>query len=496
MPILSAKTNKEYLPFKTALQGTPLPALPTTDPGVDPCKPVEIKVEKSKEGRYIYANNPEMLRAEDFNVCNLRTENMFGRYLFTFENSMHGGMAAYAGYRLVNNGDQDLVVTVYNIGYQYEGEWLGAREWSDFYNLRFPRPDDYLDENGKENWYYVGQDFLDYTPRVWEPETYRVPAGRYLWIFGGTTADNYNHINVAGTADILVPNGRCLNGVVLFEISEGTNINGSLYFYTDASKLDESKPQQGYVVERNGIRFSEQYKGIDTAMGLIETNAAWTVNDKTPSGKLPVFYHNQYDDNAAEQRTPYALYNNTKHKIESDSWQTALNPQNDHTAIGTDMSDFHCVDTQGNPVVVDCLRADGGGNPGNLGNWMIPYQDNFTFCNTGDKARTFRIFKQGAFSGALSVVVRDRDGNVLSADLRCHPIIAKAPREGVDVNQYVLQGEQYWPIVDGEPYFKHLDRRAEMASISVAPHSVEQITVEYLILANSNGGIKHWVTLE
>jgi hypothetical protein len=495
MPILSALTNKDYMPYKTALQGTPLPALPKTDPGTDPCKPMEIKVVKNSDGRYIYANNPEMLQADDFNICNLRNENLFGKYFFTFENSMHGGFAAYAGYRLTNNGDKDLVVTVYNIGYQYEGEWLGAREWSDFYNLKFPRPDDYVDGNGQENWYYVGQDFLDYTPRVWEPETYRVPPGRYIWIFGGTTADNYNNINVAGTADILVPNKKCLNGVALFEIKQGENITGSLYFYTDVSKIDESKAQQGYITMRDGRKFYEQYKGIDTAMGLIETNASWTVNDKTPPGKLPVFYENQYDDTAATPREPYTMYNSVKHKIEGDVWQTALNPQNTHDAIGTDMSDFHCVDDAGNPVVVDCLRADGGGMPGNLGNWMIPYQDNFTFINTGSKTRTFSIYKQGAVSGALAVILRDRDGNVLKADLKCHPIIADKPREGIDENWYVFKDGLYWPIVDGEPYYKHIEKRSLMATVTVKPKSVEQLTVEYLILANSNGGIRNWVSV-
>ena len=502
MAILDAKQKKEYLPFKTVLMGTRKPALPDADSVSDPCKPAKVEYIKNPDGHYIFANNPEMLTDEDINICNLRTENMSGRYVFTFEHSNgQCTCATYTGYRLVNNGKTDLTVTVRNIGYQYEGEWLGARSWSDFYNLKFERPADYVDENGQENWYYVGQDFLDYTPRIWETETYSVPPGKYLWIFGGTTADNYKNINAGGTADILVPPGRCMNGTILFEITQGEHITGSFYFYTDVSLLDESKPEQGYITERNGGDYSKQYKGIDTAFGLIEASFEWTVSDRTPSGRLPVIYKNQYDESVAQikspehRRKPYEMYNNKEYIIEGDSWQTSLNPQNHRSAIGTDMTAFHCVDSSGKPVIIDCLRADGGGFPGNFGNWMISYQDNFTFYNTGDTARTFKIYKKGAVSGALIAVVRDRDGNVLSGGLKCHPIIAGERNADYPESNYIKRGGLYWPVVEGKPYYEIVDSRALTACVVVQARSVEQVTVEYVILGNSNGGIEHWVEL-
>lgn len=496
MAIISAKTNKDYMPFKTALQGTTFPSLPDVNPSTNPCEPAKIEYVKKPDGHYIFANNPEMLRFEDLNMCNLRTENMSGRYEVTLEHSNYSNHSLYMGYRLTNNGDEDMVVTVYNIGYQYEGEWLGARSWSDFYNLKFERPYDYVDAAGKENWYYVGQDFLDYTPRVFESETYCVPAGQYIWVLGGTTADNFNHANVAGTADILVPHGRCMNATVLFEITAGNPITGSLYFYTDAAEIDENQPEQGYIVMRNETDFSKQYKGIDNAIGLIEAHISWTVNDNTPAGKLPVTYTTRYDSTARNKRGPYEMYSNREWVVEGDEWLTSLNPQSSQLSIGTDMSVFSCVDSEGNTVIIDCLYADAGGNPANLGNWMITYQDNFTLYNTGTSPRTFKIYKKGAVSGALIVAVRDRDGNVLSGKLKCHPIIANKPNPSVDKDNYEVQDGTYWPIVEGKPYYEWIDERALMATVTVQPNNAEQITVEYLILGNSNGGIKHWVELD
>lgn len=69
-------------------------------------------------------------------------------------------------------------MTVYNIGFQVDGEWLGQRSWSDFYNVRYELPDDYFDENGEESWIYRGQDFLDYTPRVFKPIHLPYSCGR------------------------------------------------------------------------------------------------------------------------------------------------------------------------------------------------------------------------------------------------------------------------------------------------------------------------------
>ena len=465
--LLNEKAQKDYLPFPTALEGTPLPELPDVDPNTDPLQPARIEYIKNPDGHFIFGNNPEQIRFEDINIANLRNENMFGRYYFTFSHSvqsLRGLHDLYIGYRLVNNGDENLVVTVYNIGYQHEGEWLGARSWADFYNLEFMLPPDYFDEFGAETDTYLGQHFLQYTPRVWEPETYSIPPGEYMWILGGTTADNHRQINVAGTADIAFRWG-CQNAAVLFDITQGSDITGSFYYYTDAALLDESQPEQGYIVWRDDIDYSKQYKGTDPTMGLIEADIAWTVNDNTPQGRLPVIYETQYDRRAARQRTPYNLYENTEtYVIEGRSWTTSLNPQDgNHRSLGTDMSIFHGVDTEGNPILIDTLRADGDGNPANLGNWMIVYHSNYTFANAGDTERSFTIFQRG---GTFFTAIRDRDGNVLQADMRVAPAVGQSA-----------------------------DERFEIYTVTVAPRTVEQITVDWLILANSYGGMTHSVEL-
>ena len=41
-----------------------------------------------------------------------------------------------------------------------------------------------------------------------------------------------------------------------------------------------------------------------------------------------------------------------------------------------------------------------------------------------------------------------------------------------------------------------MDERALVCTLEVAPGQVERISVDYLILGNSNGGIRHWVTVE
>ena len=109
--------------------------------------------------------------------------------------------------------------------------------------------------------------------------------------------------------------------------------------------------------------------------------------------------------------------------------------------------------------------------------------------------RTFKIYKKGAVSGALVVAVRDRDGNVLSGSLKCHPIIARGHNPDYPESNYIKRGGLYWPIVEGKPYYEIFESRALMTSVVVQPKSVEQITLEYVILGNSNGGIEHWVEL-
>ena len=51
---------------------------------------------------------------------------------------------------------------------------------------------------------------------------------------------------------------------------------------------------------------------------------------------------------------------------------------------------FNCVDTEGNPLIIDNEHTDGRGEPANTGNWMVTYNDNITLVNSGTRARTSR----------------------------------------------------------------------------------------------------------
>jgi hypothetical protein len=234
------------------------------------------------------------------------------------------------------------------------------------------------------------------------------------------------------------------------------------------------------------------YKGIDYACsGLIEADIRWTVNDNTPPGRLPITYDTWYDRRAGRTREPYELYDSEVLTVKDTTWRTSLNPQFARGFVGTDMYDLNCWDEDGNPVVIDCHRADGKGGTANLGNWMIVYHNNYTFANTGNTPRDFTVYLH---AGGHYIAVRDRDGNVLDAQLKCHPIIDTNEAKENDA-RYVKRGSQYWPIVEGRPYWDVFKERAEMAAVTVQPNSVEQVTLEYVILANSNGGIVHWVTV-
>ncbi|MBQ9414409.1 MAG: hypothetical protein IJU16_04710 [Clostridia bacterium] len=468
------------------------------DPAVDPLKPAELVYKKREGGTYIYSNNPEMLRAKDLGQALLRTKDLTGDVEFTYEHSNHSGQPAYIGYQLKNEGKEDAEVLVTNIGIQVDGEWLGQRSWSDFYNVKFDLPTYYF-VDGKEYFGYVGQDFLDYTPRVFQPTTYRIPAGEYIYVLGGTSADAYANTNVGDTADKVVEVGRCSNGAVKFRVLTG-KVTGTVYFYADAEQVKAEPAEQGYVVNRDEIFFGGQYKGVDPHLGMIEADISWTVNDRTMCGTLPVSFTNYYDDHIAEYpKTPYMAYQSTPHRQHLIRWLTSLNPQNAHEAVGTDMMIFHCITEDGTPVVIDNEHADGAGDPANTGNWMVQCNHNFTLVNQGEKERTFRIYTDGALAGALFVLVRNEAGDVLNTRCTISPIcypVSELPKDA-DPSRYENDNGLCFPIMpDGRSYRLHRPEEALMATVKVAPHSYERITIDFNILGNSCGSAWHWVTLD
>lgn len=461
-----------------------------------------VEYTKREGGTYIYSNNPEMLAPEDIGAAILRTDNLEGDVIFTYEHSNHTGVPVYFGYQIKNDSDTDVTITVNNLGFQPDGEWLGQRSWSDYFNYRFELPEDYFYEDGTVNPIYVGCDYIDYAPTKRDPVTITLPAGEYIYVLGGTSADAYNNTNVFGSADTPILQGKCSNGVVKFNVSGG-KVTGTFYVYTDAEQVIANPEEQGFITERFNSKtgkmtdYSKQYKGVDPTAGLIESNITFVVDDDTKNGKLPIAYTKYYDPRYMTKTEPYAEYTLEPKVIYSTEWVTALNPNGVDKAIGTDMMIFQCVDTEGNEIVIDTEHADSSGQPANIGNWMVQYTDNFTLINTGSEEKTFTFFKRG--NGMLFTMARDDEGNILNAKALTGPYSFGSEAEifaGVDRSLLIEKNGRLWfRLADGRPYCDAIDERSEVVKITVAPNSVERVSIDYVILGNSNGGTTHWVEL-
>ncbi len=453
-----AQNNLITLPYDCA-EPLDISGVSLESSGSDPVTAAEVNYVPREGGTYIYSNNPEQIAPQHVGQAFIRNEGLTGEVYVTFEHANYSGAPLYLGYQLKNDSDHDVYVTVTNVGYQWTGTWFGQLAWYDFYNTHFELPNGFFDENGNVSKKYSSfpdYAYQDYEPRVFQPVTYRLPAGEYFWVIGGTEADSYNHINVDGSADQLVNTIRCANGNVKFTVSGG-EVTGAMYAYTDASQIADEPEQLGYVAEGYAL----QYSGIAYHHGVIDNYMDWTFNDETVNGPLPVTYTNYYDDNRPAQTLPYAAYNSTPHEYNTTTWMTHLNPQNDHSAVGMDLVEFIWVDDQGDEVIIDNDHADGAGQPANTANWMIEYQDHFTFVNQGDKDRTVKMSLKD--HGTLALLVRDtQTGEVLKAKYTMG---------------LVEQGMSY------------------SYTVTIPAHSTRQITLDYLLVACSYGSVQHLVSL-
>ncbi len=427
----------------------------------NPLAPANVEYVKRAGGTYIYSNNPEQFGAQHVGKAFMRNEGLTGEVYVTYEHANYAGQNVYLGYQLKNNGTSDVYITVMNVGYQWTGTWFGQLAWYDFYNTHFELPADYFTASGAISSKYAGLDYAyqDYTPRIFQPTTYRLPAGEYFWVIGGTSADAYNNINVDNSANHYLNPIRCANGNVKFTVTGG-EVTGTMYCYTNASQVAAEPDALGYVADG----YAQQYSGIADHHGVIDNYVTWTFNDNVGGGMLPVKYTNYYDNNRPAQTTPYAAYNSTAHTVSNATkWMTHLNPQNDHGAIGTDMVAFRWHDENGNEIIIDNDHADGAGLPANTGNWMIEYQDHFTLVNQGNTARTITLHLRD--HGSLALLVRDsQTGKVLET----------AFTAGLGENN-VFSNYSY--------------------DVVVPAHSIKQITLDYLLVACSYGSVTHAATI-
>lgn len=418
----------------------------------------DINYVKREGGTYIYSNNPEMFAAKHVNKAFMRNEGLTGDVYVTYEHANYANQNVYLGYQLKNHTDHDVYVTITNVGYQWTGTWFGQLAWYDFYNTSFKLPDDYFTSTGAISSKYSGLDYAyqNYKPRVYQPTTYRLPAGEYFWVIGGTSADAYQNINVDNSANRYVNPVRCANGNVKFTVTGG-EVTGTMYCYTNASLIQNDPAPLGYVADG----YAQQYSGIAPHHGVIDNYVTWTFNDNIGGGMLPVKYTTYYDSNCPSQTRPYAAYNVTPHTYSrATSWMTHINPHNNHQAVGMDMVDFAWHDESGNPVLIDNNHADGAGLPANTANWMIEYQDHFTLVNQGSRERTVTLHLRD--HGTLALLVRDsQTGEVLDT----------AFTAGLGESSSVFSNYTY--------------------DVVIPAHSIKQITLDYLLVACSYGSVNH-----
>ena len=468
---VTALAHKAVMPYEPYNQVNTRKLKTHGDNNVDPLKPAEIAAIKRNDGNglYINCNNPEKLTENDIGKALSRVDVSNKKVFFTFEHN-NFDKPFYYGYQVKNTGNEDLYITVLNMGYHLDGPgcWLGEKEWVDFYNANFRFDGSHWSEKQKETFIAYFNFCNSYKAPKNQPITYRIPAGKYIYVMGGTTKDAYKHINVWKTADKIVHSG-CSNGVVLFDVIG--QAEGSFFVYTDESQIKDNNTHQGYVVTRDGHNFGSQYVGYDNCHGVCDTHITFTFNDLTPSQDLPVTYVNYRDDNMPKEKIPYHKLNCTPHTINVREWYTHISPQSNPIGMGTDMTKYYTINQEKKDICIDAEHLDGHGNVSNIGNWMMDYMDYFTFVNQGDTEREITINMRN--TGSLCILVRDKHGKLIKSS----PMFTLMAKPADKSEEYFIEDYYYY-------------------TVKVKPHSIKQFIIEYNLLANSCGNVSHKVTLK
>ena len=440
---------------------------------VDPLERATLNYVKREGGLYINCNNPEKLTDACLNKALTRNDVSNKEVFFTFEHNNCVTGSFYYGYQVINKGTEDVYVTVKNIGFQLDGpgSWLGEKEWTDFYNTEFRIKSYALFTESQLNTLDAFYSFCNtFKSPNYQPITYRIPAGQHIYVMGGTTKDSYNKTNVFKTANKKV-SGGCSNGAVLFDV-HGENVEAAFYAYKNPDKVQhDNQTHQGYVaIGSDGHEYGRQLIGYDNCHGVVDANLTWEFSDLTRSQLLPVTYTNYYKDGIkGSGNTPYAAIESTPHINERTDWVTHINPQNSHAGVGTDMTKYYTIDENGNPICIDSDHFDGLGYTANIGNWMIDYMENYTFVNHGSTER--KVILSFTNNGSVAVLVRDKDGKYIEGTAQ-YTVYTNATSHGS-------------PIHDKFEYV-----------VTVPANSVIQLTVEYNLLANSSGYVKHTAELK
>lgn len=430
------------------------------------------------KGLYVNCNNPEKITLSYLNKCLTAQEVTNKEVFFTFEHN-NTNTNYYYGYRVTNVSDEDIYVTVKNLGYQTKGKgsWLGEDEWVKFYNVDFRVQGlENLSSSQLNNYNsYVG--FANnYESLNRKPITYRIPKDKYIYVIGGTTFDSYRNINVFDSADIIVNSSisGCSNGAVIFEVSGGKAI-GQFFAYTTSKIINNTEyvkdfKEAGYVGDET---YGSQYVGYDNCHGVVDASLMWEFNDYTNSQYLGVNFDNNAFNNGRKIGNRYSEipYLTTIENRDCKNWVTHINPNNSSNAYGTDMTKYITIDSETKePITIDYNHFDGKGNEANIGNWMVDYIDTITLVNKGSVEREFTYNLR--HNGVILAFIRDENGFIEKSYKPKYCISLGNTDYGSEIRDYFTY------------------------TIKVKPHSAIQFSVNYNLLANSNGYISHTAYLK
>ena len=441
----------------------------------DPLKASDTFYTKRSDdkGLYVNCNNPEKITVSYLNKCLTAQEVTNKEVFFTFEHN-NANTNYYYGYRVTNVSNEDIYVTIKNLGYQTKGKgsWLGEDEWIKFYNVNFRVQGlENLSSSQLNNYNsYVG--FANnYESLNRKPITYRIPKDKYIYVMGGTTLDSYRNINVFDSADIIVNSSisGCSNGAVIFEVSGGKAI-GQFFAYTTSKKINNTEyvkdfKEAGYVGDEV---YGSQYVGYDNCHGVVDASLMWEFNDQTNSQYLGVNFDNNAYNKGNKKGSRYSEipYLSTIENRNCKSWVTHINPNNSSNAYGTDMTKYITIDSETKePITIDYNHYDGKGNEANIGNWMVDYIDTITLVNKGNEEREFTYNLR--HNGVILAFIRDEYGFIDDSYNPKYCISLGNTDYGDEVRDYFTY------------------------TVKVKPHSAIQFSVNYNLLANSNGYIAH-----
>ena len=457
------KKYKNYLPYQPIEKNIDY----NTNDNYGLAEPFEITYKKraNEDALYILANNPEKLYSQNINKPLIRNYITNKEVFFTMDyNCQYGG--GYMGYRLKNIGNNDMFVTIRNIG--YSTDWFGQKEFVDFYNVNFRFKNQ--DKLSPEDLAILKKKFKEeYTasPRV--PITYRIPPGQYFFALGGTSKDAYNNINVYETANMKINAGNIANGVVLFDVKGSAE--AILFYYTNYQDINENDRSNEFLMNGqydDGSFIGAQYKGYDECHGVIDGYAFWKFDDQTPSKFLPVKIINYFrDGESLKNQVPYSEILDTKrHEFIKDYWITNSNVQKSsqdrEAVIGSDLTDFITCDSNLNYLKIDSFHYDGRGRVANTANWMINYITSYNLVNLGDREREVTITISG--HGVVACFAVDSNGYIIG-----------------ESEQYSLFDKDTGKIIVHEfSYTAKIESKNEV-----------KFYIEHTLLANSDGIVIH-----